>query len=63
MTCTLRHISLWAFAKHQTERKNPNLFFLKIMWKRDNLEYLGVYGRSIFENKWETRGLDLPGLC
>jgi hypothetical protein len=50
------------FGKHESEGKNPKLFLSKIMCKRDNLEYLGVYGRLMFGNEMGGSGLDLPGL-
>jgi len=52
----------WAFCKHETEGKYLKLFLYEIMWKRDNLEYLGVYGRLMFKNEMGGSGLDLPGL-
>jgi len=55
-------ISRWTFAKHEAEGKNPKLFLSEIMWKRDNLDYLGVYGRLMFENEMGGSGQDLPGL-
>jgi hypothetical protein len=54
--------SRWTFDKHETEGKNPKLFLSEIKWKRDNLQYLGVYGRLMFGNEMGGRGLVLPGL-
>jgi hypothetical protein len=44
--------------KHEAERKHHKLFLSEKLWKRDNLEYIDVYGRINFRNELGGRGLD-----